>query len=64
MMLIGPHRYEFVLFNYEGQNHPWHLHGFHVHIIVRRRQLQSPPPCLLGSATPPDFWGTINRTIF
>ena len=26
-------RYEVVIYNYEGQNHPYHLHGFYVNII-------------------------------
>lgn len=30
---VNPRWYECVIFNYEGQNHPYHLHGFHVHII-------------------------------
>lgn len=28
-----PKWYEFTLVNYEGQQHPWHLHGFTCHVI-------------------------------
>lgn len=30
---VNPKWYEIVIVNYEGQQHPYHLHGFHAHII-------------------------------
>ena len=29
----NPKWYEIVLVNYEGQQHPWHIHGFEAHVV-------------------------------